>query len=199
MIYSYRVEQAIRAATILHKDQVRKGSAPLPYISHVFATAFIVSDYTDDEDTVIAALLHDTIEDTDYTADEIFEDFGGRIRELVLTLTEPVSNSGEPLSWKERKDIYLKQIKQGDPAARLVATADKMHNFRSIVEEYYDDHGRFLADFGGSIDKRIAHYDQFHATLNEFTDNPALDEFNHVFSEFKQFIHAVKKSSQFEG
>jgi (p)ppGpp synthase/HD superfamily hydrolase len=198
MIYSYRVEQAIRAATILHKDQVRKGSAPLPYISHVIATAFIVNDYTDDEDTVIAALLHDTLEDTDYTADEMFEDFGGHVRELVLTLSEPESTSDEPLSWKDRKEVYLRQLKQGESAARLIATADKLHNFRSIVEEYYDDHGRFLADFGGSIDKRIAFYDQFHATLNEFTDNPALDEFNHVFSEFKQFIHAVKKSTQLE-
>lgn len=198
MIYSYRVEQAIRAATILHKDQVRKGSVPLPYVSHLIATAFIVRDYTDDEDTVIAALLHDTLEDTDYTAEEMFEDFGGYVRELVLTLTEPSGNSDNPLSWKERKAAYLKQIKQGEPAARLVATADKLHNFRSIVEEYYDDHSRFLADFGGLIDKRIDFYDQFHATLNAFPDNPALDEFNHVFSEFKQFIHAVKKTSQRE-
>ena len=50
-MYSYKVEQAIRAATILHQDQLRMGAVPLPYISHLIAVALILSDYTDDEDT----------------------------------------------------------------------------------------------------------------------------------------------------
>ena len=83
-MYSYKVEQAIRAATILHQDQLRMGSVPLPYISHLMAVVLILSDYTNDEDTIVAALLHDTLEDTDYTLDELREDFGGPVAELVL-------------------------------------------------------------------------------------------------------------------
>ena len=60
-MYSYRIEQAIRAATILHKGQLRKGSVPIPYVSHLFAVAMIAGDYTDNEDVLIAALLHDTL------------------------------------------------------------------------------------------------------------------------------------------
>ena len=71
MSYSYAIEQAIRAASVLHKDQIRKGSVPYPYVTHLFAVAMIVSDYTSDEDTIVAALLHDTLEDTDYTEEEL--------------------------------------------------------------------------------------------------------------------------------
>ena len=82
-MYSYRIEQALRAITILHKDQVRKGAMSIPYISHLFAVALIVSEYTKDEDTLIGALLHDTLEDTDYTGEELEQDFGGKVREKV--------------------------------------------------------------------------------------------------------------------
>jgi (p)ppGpp synthase/HD superfamily hydrolase len=54
MMYSYRIEQAIRAASILHKDMVSEGKVKFPYVSHLFSVACIIADYTDDEDTIIA-------------------------------------------------------------------------------------------------------------------------------------------------
>ncbi len=97
MHYSYRIEQALRASAILHKDQVRKGDVPYPYVTHTFAVAMIVSDYTDKEEVIVAALLHDTLEDTDYTEDELTEDFGNTVRELVVSVTKPAQEEGE--SW----------------------------------------------------------------------------------------------------
>ncbi len=193
MIYSYRIEQAIRAASILHKDQVRKGSAPLPYISHLVATAFIAADYTENEDVIIATLLHDTLEDTDYTADELEDDFGGVVRELVETVTEPTRESS---SWEDRKNTYIKQIKQGSEEAAIVAAADKIHNLRSIVEDYYDDHQRYIADFGGSLEKRIEIYQKLSNVLNNKLKNGILSEFNHVFEEYKNFVYDIKKASE---
>ena len=75
-MYTYKIEQAIKAAALLHQDQLRKGVVPLPYISHLMAVMLILRDYTDDEDTLVAALLHDTLEDTDYTPEELETDFG---------------------------------------------------------------------------------------------------------------------------
>ena len=191
MIYSFRIEQAIRAASILHKDQVRKGSAPLPYISHLVATAFIVADYSKDEDVIIAALLHDTLEDTDYTAAELEDDFGGVVRELVEAVTEP-----QEQAWEDRKITYTKQIKQGSEGAAIIAAADKIHNLRSIVEDYYDDHARFIADFGGSLEKRDEVYQKMSNVLNQKLKNPILGEFNHVFEEYKKFVYDVKKETE---
>lgn len=195
-MYSYRVEQALRAITILHKDQVRKGSIPLPYVSHLFAVAMIVMDYTKDEDTVIAALLHDTLEDTDYTPEELQEDFGGKVLEIVLALTEPQDDESQTYTWKERKTQYAKQLKKAPEESMLVAAADKIHNMRAMVEEYFDDHSRFLSEFGGSLDDRVMQYQDIANALNRGLKSEILSEFNHVFTEYKNFIEDVKKTKE---
>ena len=92
-MYTYRIEQAIKAASLLHQDHVRKGDVPIPFVTHLVAITFILRDYTTDEDTLIAALLHDTLEDTDYTAEELKEDFGETVAKYVLTVTEPQSHT----------------------------------------------------------------------------------------------------------
>ena len=59
-MYSFKVEQAIKAVSVLHQGQKRKGKTPYPYVSHLVAVAMLVADYTDREDTIIAAFLHHT-------------------------------------------------------------------------------------------------------------------------------------------
>jgi (p)ppGpp synthase/HD superfamily hydrolase len=193
MAYSYAIEQAIRAASVLHKDQVRKGSVPYPYVTHLFAVATIVSDYTDDEDTIVAALLHDTLEDTDYTEKELEDDFGGQVKEIVTALTEPKIEDRDRKSVDAQKKQYLKQIKSASERALIVVAADKIHNMRSIVEEYYDDHSSFLSHFGPHIEDRLLNYQEISNTLNRGLKNNILAEFNSVFTEYKNFLHDVEK------
>ncbi len=193
-MYSFRVEQAIRAAAVLHRDQVRKGELPFPYVTHLVSVAFILSDYTEDEDVIVAALLHDTLEDTSYTETELQEDFGGRVKDIVCTLTEPKYKGETALSWAERKKAYLKQIKEGSEEAMLIAAADKAHNMRTVVEAYYDNHDRFTKDFGGTLADRIKFYQDLSNVINRNLKSEILHEFNHVFEEYKQFVYAVEKS-----
>jgi len=192
-MYSYRVEQAIRAAAVLHKDQTRRGSMPFPFITHAVATAFTLLDYTNDEDIIIAAFLHDTLEDTDYTAEELREDFGGRVCDIVETLTEPKTTREEPLTWKDRKIMYLKQLKRGPEEALLVAAADKIHNFRTIVEDYSDAHQRFFQDFGKNFSDRLEIYEQFAQLVNSRLKNPITAEFIHVFESYRSFLIEAQK------
>lgn len=192
-MYSYRVEQAIRAASVLHKDQIRKGSMPFPFVTHLVATAFTLMDYTTDEDVIVAALLHDTLEDTDYTFEELQEDFGARVADIVLTLTEQkLSPQGAPVTWKERKLSYARQIKRGPEEALLIAAADKIHNFRTVVEDYSDAHDRFYQDFGKNFDDRLEVYQVIANAINSRLQNPILAEFNHVFDAYKNFLAEVK-------
>lgn len=195
-MYSYRIEQALRAITILHKDQVRKGAIPLPYVSHLFAVAMLVMDYTKDEDTVIAALLHDTIEDTDYTPQELQEDFGGKVLEIVLALSEPQDSEKREYTWKERKAAYAKGLRKAPPEALLICAADKIHNMRAMVEEYFDEHQRFLSEFSGSLEDRVLQYQDIANALNRGLKSDILAEFNHVFTEYKNFIEDVKKTKE---
>ncbi len=195
-MYSYRIELAIKAACILHKDQVRKGSVPIPYISHLFAVTTILMDYTEDEDVFIAAILHDTLEDTDYTPKELQDDFGGKVREFVEALTEPQSSKDKSYTWKEQKQQYAKHLHKAPKEALLIAAADKIHNMRSIVEEYHNDHSRFLSEFQGSLEDRVAIYQDIADAINEGLDNKIISEFNHVFDEYKNFVNNVKKSQE---
>ncbi len=198
MSYSYAVEQAIRAASVLHKDQVRKGHVPYPYITHLFAVAMIVSDYTDDEGTIVASLLHKTLEDTDYTEKELEDDFGGSVKELVVSITEEQGQTTDPKDQLEYKKKYLKQLKTASERALVIVAADEIHHMRSIIEEYYEDHSAFIAEFGTAFDDKILHYQEISNTLNRSVKNAILAEFNSVFSEYKNFIHDVeKKHSEF--
>lgn len=178
---------------MLHKDQIRKGSMPFPFVTHLMATAFTLIDYTTDEDVIVSALLHDTLEDTDYTFEELQEDFGARVADIVLTLTEQKQTpQGNPISWKERKLAYARQIKRGPEEALLIAAADKIHNFRTTVEDYTDAHDRFYRDFGKNFDDRLEVYQVIANTINSRLKNPIVTEFNHVFDAYKDFLNEVK-------
>lgn len=193
MHYSYAIEQAIRAASVLHKDQVRKGSAPYPYITHLFAVAMIVADYTDDENVIVAALLHDTLEDTDYTEAELREDFGGPVADIVCAVTEPPANKNNYHEVLTQKKQYLKQIKSAEQSVLIIVAADKIHNMRSMVEEYYDNPSGFFADFGVALNDRLRLYQEMSNVLNRSLKNAILTEFNTVFKEYKDFILEMEK------
>jgi len=195
-MYSFKIEQALRAATILHKNQVRKGSVPIPYVSHLVAVTMIVSDYSNDEETIVASLLHDTLEDTDYTAQELEDDFGGTVREIVEAISEPNDEAYAKLSWKDQKEHYAKNLRKAPQQALIIAAADKIHNMRSMVEEYFDDHPRFLADFKGSLEDRAIMYQDISNAINRSLKNEIIHEFNHVFEEYKNFLINVKQSRE---
>ncbi len=195
-MYSYRIEQAIRAACILHEKQHRKGDLAFPYVTHLFSVAFMLQDYTDNEDAVIAALLHDTVEDTDYTLAELRQDFGDTVHDIVAALTEPYTDGDRPLTWLERKSRYANQLQNGPMEAVMVAAADKAHNFRTTIEEYYDDHNRFFQDFGRKLDDRERAYNEIAAVIQSRLEGPLLTEFNYVFEEYTSFIHALKAATE---
>jgi (p)ppGpp synthase/HD superfamily hydrolase len=196
-MYSYRIEQAIRAASILHHDQLRKGPLPYPYITHLLSVAFMLMEYTDDENIIIAGLLHDTLEDTDYTEQELRSDFGHTVADLVVALTEPRTTLTEPMTWLERKQEYIEQLRTGGDPVILIATVDKLHNLRSIVETYYTDHTAFVKDFGKQFDDRQTVYRQIADIIQQHLKHEQLrNEFAHVYATYTEFITDVQQSYQ---
>ncbi len=148
MNHTPRVKKAIQFAARKHLGHVRRESEPLPYITHLFSTALLVAeDSHASEAVVIAALLHDAIEDTDATAEEIRAAFGERVAALVLEVTEPRQEGGRPLEWKERKKRYLAQIELGSDEALLIAVADKVDNIESKLEAFATEGPALLERF----------------------------------------------------
>lgn len=112
-----------------HRHQRRKDAAASPYINHPLAVAHILANEGGIEDPVvlIAALLHDTIEDTDTTAGELKEKFGEEIAEIVLEVSDD-----KDLPARERKRLQVEHARSASPKAKLVKLADKIANLRDL-------------------------------------------------------------------
>ncbi len=123
--------EAIEFAAKAHHGQFRKGTK-LPYILHPLGVAKILIERGYLDNVVIAGILHDTIEDTSVTLDDIKEHFGVQVAELVEALSEPDKSD----SWKNRKQHTLDYLKTAPIDVLLIACADKLHNIRSIREDY---------------------------------------------------------------
>jgi len=130
-------ERAVEFAARAHEGMTRKGS-DIPYITHPLEAAQIVQTMTDDEAVWIAAVLHDTVEDTPVTIDDIRREFGERVAELVGADTE---DKREHLpaadTWKIRKQETVEHLKSSsDTAGKMVVLADKLSNIRQLAVDY---------------------------------------------------------------
>lgn len=191
-MYNDTIESAIRAASVLHHEQIRKGRIPYPYITHLMAVASILRDHTDDSDVVAAGILHDTLEDTDYTVEDMRRDFGDRITDMVCGVSECLSvQEGEAHSWEARKEVYLAQLSKAPEESLMISAADKIHNFSCVVEEYSSDPARFLQDFGDNIERRMAAYTKVANLINEKCTSDIVDRFNAAFRDYKDLLANV--------
>ncbi len=134
MIYGERFEEALKYAARLHRAQVRKGTNT-PYVTHLLAVAAIVGENGGTEDEVIAALLHDAVEDQGGapTREEIRRRFGDAVAGIVDEVSDTDVVPKPP--WRERKEAYVKHVRDAQRSARLVSAADKLHNARSVLAD----------------------------------------------------------------
>ncbi|WP_165165341.1 HD domain-containing protein [Corynebacterium qintianiae] len=136
---SPRLIKAINTAAWAHRDHVRKGT-DIPYVSHLFGVMALVRTVTEDEDVLVASLLHDALEDVpeEYGEEQMRADFGDRVVELVRGVTK----DGCLPSWQERADAYLAHLALANEGSVIISVADKLHNLISIlsdVEVYGED------------------------------------------------------------
>ena len=136
--------KAIEFAAKSHAGQYRKGTH-IPYIIHPLGVAKILIEYGYPDHMVIAGLLHDTIEDTQVTLDQIKGIFGSAIADLVEAASEPNKSD----DWEPRKKHTIERLKTLPKEAVILALADKLDNIRAIREDLErngeDVWGRFNA------------------------------------------------------
>ena len=132
-----KLEEAIIYATIMHQGKTRKFSRR-PYILHPLEVAQILSAMTDDEEIIVAGILHDIVEDTDGTLEDIEKLFGKRVAELVAAESEnKYPGEDRSATWKRRKAESLLVLKSSrDPGVQMLWLADKLSNIRSLAGVY---------------------------------------------------------------
>ena len=128
-----KLNRAIKFAVDRHCDQLRK-VVRLPYILHPMEAVVVASTLTDDEDVLSAVVLHDVVEDTPTTIDEVRELFGDRVAELVMGDSENKYRDLPPdATWERRKTESLEQLKKNtDRGVRIMWLSDKLSNIRSL-------------------------------------------------------------------
>jgi GTP pyrophosphokinase len=184
---------ALEFARTAHGGQARKGTA-IPYVSHLLVVAgYAIEDAAADplladrvEEVAVAALLHDTVEDTEVTVDEVRAGFGEAVADIVDACTDAHASPKPP--WRERKEGYLAHLwEDEDPAVLCVALADKRHNARSVLEDLRT-HGpstwdRFSA---GRVDQ-LWWYGSLVEVFLERRPGPAADELARTVALIREY------------
>ena len=161
--------RALDFAARKHRDHRRKGAAAEPYINHLSEVALLVADATRGRDhlAVLGALLHDTIEDTATTQEELTETFGAKVAALVAEVTDD-----KRLPKHERKRRQVETARHKSRRAKLIKIADKTSNLRSIIEsppvdwdatrrrEYFEWAASVVAGCRGANPKLEAAFDE---------------------------------------
>jgi (p)ppGpp synthase/HD superfamily hydrolase len=188
--YSDRINHALAFAAKHHDQQVRKGTR-LPYLTHPANVAIILTRYGQNDDVVVAGILHDVIEDCvrqaythDMLVQRIGDKFGTDVLDTVLAVTyRRTDDDGIELSHEERRDDYLERLANASEAAHWVCAADKLHNASTIVADLRRtiDPNTVWSRFTGGREATIRWYRRVYDRLVELRfDGEIMDELGRV-------------------
>ena len=181
------LDRAIIFAVKAHAGTERRGKG-YPYIVHPMEAVEIVSTMTKDQELLAAAALHDTVEDTDVTVEQIREVFGDRIAELVASESDEMpAGVSEEDSWHSRKQAAIDRLAKASREAKMVALGDKLSNMRAIARDFADQGDALWNLFHAKDPKDHEwHYRGLAEALKELDGTYAYQEFvkliNQVFA-----------------
>ncbi|MBC9783699.1 HD domain-containing protein [Heliobacterium chlorum] len=188
-----RFRDALIFAMQLHADQDRKltererlscSERKRPYVGHLLAVSSMVIDCGRPEDEVIAALLHDAVEDRGgrAMAEKIASLFGPSVRDLVLECSDAEETPKPP--WLERKQKYLAHLEKASTGALYVSLADKIHNGRSLlldIERYGEE---VWNRFHATKEQTLWYYDEFSKVIRRrLPDEVLVQELTQIVQE----------------
>ena len=158
--------KAIAFAAERHAGHLRKGTQT-PYITHPMETMCILSAMKADTDLLIAGLLHDTIEDTETTRDEIADLFGEDVARLVDAHSEDKSKT-----WEERKTTAIEELKEAPQRLTMLIMADTVSNLRCLYRDYCAIGEELWKRFNAPAEKQAWYYGGIQDALEDMQDVP---------------------------
>ena len=184
------LDRAIIFAVQAHKGVERKGKG-FPYVVHPMEAVEIVATMTNDQHMLAAAALHDVIEDTDTTADDLRREFGERVALLVEAESDIQIEGDRSESWHARKQAAIERLASASLDSKIVAMGDKLSNMRAIARDYAIQ-GDQLWNLFNVKDRQEHewHYRGLADALSELRDTFA-------YKEFEDLVNQVFKIPQF--
>jgi (p)ppGpp synthase/HD superfamily hydrolase len=165
------IERAMRLAVRAHQGQTRK-EGDLPYISHPAMVALILARHGFGDEVIAAGLLHDTVEDTEITSEDLRREFGNDVADIVATVTYDDS-----LSWEDQRRAYIETVRLGSEGAKAVATADKIHNAESLLIGHGEQGIAMWKHFNAGREKKLWFENAMLEMLQETWRHPLVDEY----------------------
>ncbi|MGN1404813.1 MAG: HD domain-containing protein [Erysipelotrichaceae bacterium] len=181
-----KLERAFVFACKAHEGMIRKGFNQ-NYIFHPMEVLSLASILTDDEDVLCAAMLHDTVEDTKTTIEDIETHFGPRVKELVARESEDKKEGmAKSDSWEIRKQEAIENLKKDDDiGVKIICLCDKLSNLRSFQLLCFDKGDEAWDSFNMKDPKKhYWYYNSMKEALSELKDTP-------VYKEYDFLIHSV--------
>ena len=178
------LDRAINFAVRAHAGTERRGKG-FPYIVHPMEAMEIVATMTPDQELLAAAALHDTVEDTDVTVEQLRAEFGDRIASLVAAESDAfMEGVSEEDSWHARKQAAIDRLARAPHDAKMVALGDKLSNMRAIARDYAVQGDALWNIFHAKDPKDHEwHYRCLADSLRELQDTFAFQEFESLINE----------------
>ena len=187
-----RFTSAIDYARHIHIER-RKGT-DIPYMAHLLGVASLVmgeaghAGFPVTEDMVIAALLHDAVEDQGGLPRlrDIEQNFGPNVARMVEGLSDSFSeDASKKLSWMERKQAYIQRLRGEPEDVRLISAADKLYNARAILEDYREIGPKVWDRFKRGRSDQIWYFDELIAVFKSFGTIRVVEELERVVEELR--------------
>ena len=172
--YSTRFDDAVAFALDAFRAIRRKGT-DTAYVTHLLAVTALVGEAGGDEEQLMAAVLHDVLEDVPTVdAAALRSRFGERVARLVEALSDTTETPKPP--WRPRKEAYLAHLR-GQPAeVKLISAADTLHNATTLVRDLRADGVATFARFSGGREGTLWYYSAVHAALADGWSHWLVDE-----------------------
>ena len=181
--YSHRFDEAIALAVDAFRPILRKQTG-IPYVTHLMQVCVTVGEFGGDEDQMIAALLHDYLEDVEGSkAEDLEQQFGPRVAQMVVALSDTLVHPKPP--WRGRKEKYLAELRHKSDAIRLISAADKLHNCLSILRDHRAVGDEVFERFTGKKDGTLWYYREVVNSLAEGWSHPLLDELREAVAKLQ--------------
>ncbi len=178
--------RALEFAARKHRDQRRKGEGAAPYINHPIAVTAVVAGTggVDDPVTLAAAVLHDTVEDTETTLEELESEFGVEVRDVVDEVTDD-----KDLAKAERKRLQIEHTPSASRRAKEIKLADKICNIRDLVH---------APPGGWSLERKVEYLDWTEQVLAGCRGtNAALEElYDRELAQARMALRAIREAAR---
>ena len=183
------IEKAMRLAARAHQSQTRKDS-DLPYISHPAMVALMLQKHLFPPHVIAAGLVHDVLEDTAVSEDELRAELGDDVVDIVVALSED-----KALSWEARKERYIESVRRASDEVKAVSICDKIHNLESLLEGYRQLGNEIWNRFNRPKDKQQWLQEALLSMYQESWSHPLVDEYGRLVERFNALEDSSKDGS----